>query len=106
MTSLKLHLRLKYVGELHQCEICDKLFKNKSVMVVHKRAHFDCRPYECENCGEQFSCTSQLKSHYLQHKQQNLELYNSFIKNLLNESNLNSGNKFGRKYAGELFYSL
>ena len=37
MTSLKNHMRLKCDGKQHQCDVCEKLFNNYSVMVVHKR---------------------------------------------------------------------
>ena len=75
MANLKHHMKLKCDGKQFQCDVCDKLFNNYSVMVVHKRIHFGKRPYKCEDCGERFSCTSSLKSHYKWHKQQNLNFY-------------------------------
>ena len=68
MTSLKNHMRLKCDGKQHQCDVCEKMFINYSVMVVHKRLHFGERPYKCVDCGERFTCTSGLKSHYKWHK--------------------------------------
>ena len=75
MTSLKNHMRLKCNGKQHECDVCDKLFNNYSVLVVHKRVHFGVRPYKCVDCGDGFSCTSSLKSHYKWHKEQNLSDY-------------------------------
>ena len=75
MTSLKNHMRLKCKGNKFKCDVCEKLFNNYSVLVVHKRVHFGIRPYKCVDCGDGFSCTSSLKSHYKWHKEQNLSEY-------------------------------
>ena len=72
MANLKHHMRLKCDRKQFQCDVCENLFNNYSVMVVHKRIHFGSRPYNCEDCWERFSCTSSLKSHYKWHKQHNL----------------------------------
>ena len=72
MANLKHHMKLKCDRKQFQCDVCENWFNNFSVMVVHKRIHFGKRPYNCEDCGERFSCTSSLKSHYKWHKQQNL----------------------------------
>ena len=68
-------MRLKCIGKQFQCDVCDKMFNNSSVMVVHKRIHYGKRPYNCLDCGDGFSCKSSLKSHYKLHKQQNLYDY-------------------------------
>ena len=78
MTSLKNHMRLKCHGKQHQCDVCEKLFNNYSVMVVHKRIHFGERPYKCLDCGDRFSCTSSLKTHYKMHKLQNESDYANY----------------------------
>ena len=54
MTSLKNHMRLKCNGKQHKCDVCQKLFNNYSVLVVHKRVHFGERPYKCLDCGDGF----------------------------------------------------
>ena len=42
------------------------------------------RPYKCLECGDGFSCTSSLKSHYKLHEQQSLYEYekDDFVTNL------------------------
>ena len=55
-------------------DVCQKLFNNYSVMVVHKRLRFGERPYKCIDCGDRFACSSQLKTYYEMHKQQNLHV--------------------------------
>ena len=64
MASFHLHIRLKSTAKQYDCDICHKMFNNYSVMVVHKRVHLGEKPYRCVDCGEGFTCTSQLKTHY------------------------------------------
>ena len=78
MTSLKIHMRLKCHGKQHQCNVCEKLFNNLSVMVVHKRVHFGEKPYKCLDCGDRFNCESSIKTHYKMHKLQNENDYDSY----------------------------
>ena len=104
-------MRLKCVGKHFQCDVCDKMFNNYSVMVVHKRIHFGERPYKCLECGDGFSCTSSLKSHYKLHKQQNgydfenddfttnLKFYQKYEVNA--EYNNNDWSRYEQSYSGE-----
>ena len=78
MTSLKNHMRLKCDGKQHQCDVCEKLFNNYLVMVVHKRVHFGEIPYEYLGCWIRFNCTSSLKTHYKMHKLHNENDYASY----------------------------
>ena len=89
MTSLNNHMRLICYGKHHQCDVCEKLFNNYSVMVVHKRVHFSERPYKCLDCGDRLNCTFSFKTHYKMHKQQNLNEYANFqfIDNFLHVKN-------------------
>ena len=75
MTSLKNPIRLKCYGKQDQCDICEKLFNNYLVMVVHKRVHFGERPYKCLDCGDRFYCESSLNTHYKMYKLQNANDY-------------------------------
>ena len=56
-------MRLKCNRKQFQWEVCENLFKNNSVMVVHKRIHLGKTPYNCEDCGERFSWTSSFNSY-------------------------------------------
>ena len=67
------------MGKPHRCDVCDKLFGNYSVMVVHKRAHFGERPYKCVDCGDRFNCVSSLTTQYKIQKQQYLNTYGSEV---------------------------
>ena len=78
MASLKHLMQFKCKGKQHQCDVCEKVFTNYSVMVVHKRVHFGERPYKCLDCRNRFSCTSNLKTHYKMHKLQNERDYASY----------------------------
>ena len=114
MASLKHHMQFKCNGKQHQCDVCEKLFNNYSVMVVHKRIHFGERPYKCVDCGDQFSCLSSLKSHYKWHKQQNKNYYavHQFADDLptsqVHLPNLNQPEYKRNKlnHTGEFFYRI
>ena len=67
-------MRLKCNAKPHECDVCEKLFNNYAVMVVHKRGHFGERPYKCKDCGERFVSASALRTHGKLHKQHNLHL--------------------------------
>ena len=109
MTSLKSHMRLKCNGKKSECDVCEKLFNNYCVMVVHKRIHFGERPYKCVDCGVRFNCSSSLKSHYKLHKQQNLYDYGNgdLANNLSSNQNdeINPGkNSSKQTYSGKWFH--
>ena len=78
MASLQLHMKLKSSTKTHECDVCQKVFNNHEVMVVHKRLHFGERPAKCVDCGKRFLCSSYLNNHYQLHKQQNLDHKNEF----------------------------
>lgn len=37
-----------------RCEICNKAFSAKSVLMVHKKVHSDNRPWKCSLCSSEF----------------------------------------------------
>ena len=43
-------LNSKIVAKSITCDVCKKIFKNKSHLDVHKRIHIEDKPYKCENC--------------------------------------------------------
>ena len=114
MTSLKNHMRLKCYGKKHQCDVCEKLFNNYSVMVVHKRVHFGERPFKCLDCRDRFNCESSLKTHYKMHKLQNENDYAShqfvdkFPSCRVHRENMEQtsykSNGFVKTYSGKFLY--
>ncbi|XP_063543608.1 zinc finger and SCAN domain-containing protein 22-like [Cydia strobilella] len=49
--------------ELYECNICQKKFKYKNNMNVHKRIHLKDKPYECSSCEKRFAQKSYLIAH-------------------------------------------
>ena len=123
MTSLKNHMRLKCNRNKFQCDFCEKLFNNYSVMVVHERIENGEKPYKCVDCGDGFSCKSALKSHNKLHKEKDLSEYeiDESNTNLCYEPNTNSAsyqknerkleqvsdnlNRFQQTFSGKCFYN-
>ena len=38
----------------YQCDICNKKFIDKSVLVVHMGIHTGGKPYQCDECNKKF----------------------------------------------------
>ena len=49
------------------CDICEKTFKTKSYLIVHKRIHSGEKPFKCVFCDKSFIQKSDLTKHMLVH---------------------------------------
>lgn len=49
------------------CEQCSKSFKDKSLLIRHKRTHGKDRPFSCAHCNRVFLSKSELKRHLTVH---------------------------------------
>lgn len=50
------HQRMEHESgkDCPRCEICNKVFSAKSVLMVHRKVHSDYRPWKCSLCGSEF----------------------------------------------------
>lgn len=50
------HQRMEHESgkDCPRCEICNKVFSAKSVLLVHRKVHSDYRPWKCSLCGSEF----------------------------------------------------
>lgn len=56
-------------GSVKVCKICDKTFPTKSTLYKHLRGHSsDEKPYKCNECGQGFTLSSNLRQHRIIHR--------------------------------------
>ena len=47
----------------HECDVCEKRFRDSSNLQSHMRTHTNERPYECDVCGKRFTQSYSLNTH-------------------------------------------
>ncbi|XP_011257518.2 zinc finger protein 883 isoform X2 [Camponotus floridanus] len=49
--------------EIWRCNICNKIFPKRTVLINHERVHGDDKLYECDECGKKLASKSSLMYH-------------------------------------------
>ena len=47
----------------HECDVCEKSFRQSGDLKKHKRIHTNEKPYECDVCEKRFTQSGNLKTH-------------------------------------------
>ncbi|KAI4471513.1 hypothetical protein MML48_1g19925 [Holotrichia oblita] len=76
----------------NQCEICKKIYSSPNALKIHTRNHEEdfakTKPYQCELCGQRFSCKFYLMKHIRRHTGEKLLKCNFCEKTFLREGDL------------------
>ncbi|KAI6199955.1 hypothetical protein M3Y96_00682000 [Aphelenchoides besseyi] len=62
-----------------RCQYCNKVFTNRSNLIVHLRSHTGEKPYKCQLCPYACAQSSKLTRHMRTHGQQGREVFNCTI---------------------------
>ena len=55
----------------HECDVCEKVFRDSYNLKTHMRTHTNERPYECDVCEKRFTRSGSLKTHMRIHTNEN-----------------------------------
>lgn len=62
-------------GRKHQCELCEKAFKDRILLDRHRRTHTGEKPFVCDVCGKRFAEKGNLKKHSVVHLREEFGLF-------------------------------
>uniref|UniRef100_A0A8C7MZZ3 C2H2-type domain-containing protein n=1 Tax=Oncorhynchus kisutch TaxID=8019 RepID=A0A8C7MZZ3_ONCKI len=65
--SMKHHIQT-HIADRMCCHVCSKCFTSNRDLIVHMRTHTGDKPYQCSDCGKEFSVRNSLKRHMKIHK--------------------------------------
>ncbi|XP_043247893.1 zinc finger protein 761-like [Colletes gigas] len=56
----------------YKCEVCSKLFSQRSKLLTHQLSHSGQQPFKCQNCEKAYSSKSKLNAHMRLHTKTNV----------------------------------
>ncbi|KAK9499269.1 hypothetical protein O3M35_002337 [Rhynocoris fuscipes] len=60
-------MHIKLHGSAFVCNICNRTFRDTSLLAIHRRRHYNVRPYQCPHCPRAFSIGETLRKHMCVH---------------------------------------
>ncbi|KAL8212862.1 UNVERIFIED_CONTAM: hypothetical protein K2H54_059245 [Gekko kuhli] len=54
--------------KLHKCQLCGKVMRTKTSLLIHERTHREAKQYTCLECGKKFSQKNYLGCHQRSHR--------------------------------------
>ena len=65
------HMKTHDESKAIKCDVCLKLFSNKSELKAHYRTHTEEKPFSCQICDKKFGRKGDLVRHYQTHTKGN-----------------------------------